>query len=87
MEYLYSLIYIILGAAYGLGLLFAYRLGLKDGMAVSKGQKPEPIKGPVAMAMEYKRDKEQQKQTDEIAQGLANLLSYNGDPQEKGGGK
>lgn len=68
--------------------LWCYRRGLKDGLAIQRGGQPEPIKTPVKMVQEYKAakldevaTKEAKAEGDRMIQGLANLLSYTGKPQ------
>lgn len=83
--------YAILGIAYGLCLfilpLLAYRRGLQDGLNVQQGKPVEPLKTPVQVVKEYRQAKEEQKKTDVILEGLANILAYDGEPQAKGGEK
>lgn len=61
--------------------LWAYRRGLKDGLALNQGKQPEPIKSPVAAVRDYKQAKVEKKQNDQLTEGLINLLNYNGERQ------
>jgi len=78
--------YTIMGIAFGLCLflcpLMAYRRGLQDGLAVGQGKTPEPLKGPLQVAKEYKEQRQVKQDQDKFRDGLANLLAYDGSPQE-----
>jgi hypothetical protein len=80
--------YIYLGAIVGLCLfnLWSYRRGLKDGLALNKGQTIAPIQTPVqAYTAHVERKAEVKKANeaeDKITDGLANLMSYDGTPQK-----
>lgn len=81
MEYLLA----ALGLCFFIIPFWAYRLGLKDGLALKQGSPTiEPIKTPVEVIQERREIKEQNKQNDLQAQGLFNLLSYDGTPQKRG---
>lgn len=85
--------YVIAGIVFGLCLfilpLWAYRRGIRDGLELNQGKTPEPIKSPVQAITEHRERKQEKKQNkeaeDALAEGLANLMSYNGDPQKKAG--
>lgn len=67
-------------------LLWAYRKGLKDGLAIQNGAKTiEPIRSPVQIMEQRREAKETKAQEDLLAQGLRNIFSYTGDAQAKGG--
>lgn len=90
----YAVIYVIIGASLGLcffiGSLWAYRRGVKDGMAMAKGNTPPPIQTPVQAVQSRvearKEAKAAKEQEDAVTTGLMNLLAYNGDPQKAGEG-
>lgn len=83
----------ILGALIGVCLFFIpvwfYRRGLKDGLALNQGKPIEPIQNPVQAVIKHvetrKESAEVKKANDEIAEGLANIMSYTGEPQKKAG--
>lgn len=83
--------YMIGGVVFGLCLfilpLWAYRRGLNDGLALNQGKSIEPIKSPVAVVQKHMDERTQTKEAkaanDAIAQGLANLMAYDGSAQEQ----
>jgi len=81
--------YVYLSAIIGLCFFnfFAYRRGLKDGLALNQGKTIEPIKTPVAVVQKHVEERTQKKEAkaaeDAMAQGLANLMAYDGSPQAK----
>ncbi|MFD0673932.1 hypothetical protein [Cohnella sp. GCM10027633] len=85
--------YMIAGIVFGLCLfilpLWAYRRGLRDGLALNQGKTPEPIKTPVEAIIERREARAEQKETkaanDAFAEGFANLMSFDGSPQKKAG--
>lgn len=85
--------YMIAGIVFGLCLfilpMWAYRLGVKDGLALNQGKTPETIKNPVQAIVEHRERKTEKKQNkeaeDALAEGLANLFAYDGTPQKKAG--
>lgn len=87
--------YAIIGIAFGLCLfilpLWAYRRGLKDGIALNQGKSIAPIQTPVqafTQHVERKQEKKEAKaQEDAMTTGLANLMAYDGNPQPKEGKK
>lgn len=80
----YAILSAVLGLCFFLIPLWAYRKGLKDGLAINKGKEPEPIKTPVRMVTEAREAKKNQEETDKITQGLMNILRYDGTPQKVG---
>jgi len=69
-------------------LWFAYRQGLKDGLAIREGAKTiEPIPTPVEYIEKRREAKEVKRQEDLFATGLNNLMAYTGKPQEGGENK
>jgi hypothetical protein len=62
--------------------LWAYRRGLKDGLALNNNKPIEPIKTPVAVIQEVKAAKVTKEQEVRTAQYLENLLSYTGETQK-----
>jgi len=79
MEYALSA---VLGLCFFMLPMWAYRKGLKDGLAVGQGKTPEPIKTPVRMYQEHQEAKQTKEEQDLFREGLANLLAYEGNPQE-----
>lgn len=81
--------YMITGIAFGLCLfilpLWAYRRGLKDGLALNQGKTIEPIQTPIQAVQKHIDNRSQVKESkaaeDELTRGLANLMSYDGSPQ------
>jgi hypothetical protein len=66
-------------------LFFTYRLGLKDGLSIQNGAKTvEPIKTPIEYIEHRKEVKEVKAQVAELATGVANLMAYDGKPQQGG---
>lgn len=78
--------YLIIGTVLGLCLfiipMWSYRRGLKDGLAINQGKTPEPIKTPVAAVKNHYTAKKSKEEEDKVTQGLQNILSYDGSPQE-----
>lgn len=66
--------------------LYAYRLGLMDGLRLQRGQQIEPIKTPLQVIDQRKERKETKKQDSLVQQGINNIFAYDGNPQ-KGGEK
>jgi hypothetical protein len=60
---------------------WAYRRGLKDGLALNNNKPIEPIKTPVAVIQEVKTAKVTKEQEVRTAQYLENLLNYTGETQ------
>jgi hypothetical protein len=81
----------IVGVVFGLCLfiipLWAYRRGLKDGLALNQGKPVEPIKSPVQAYNELKDTqtvkKEAKVANDALSVGLANLMAYDGSKQKE----
>lgn len=81
--------YMITGITFGLCFfllpLWAYRRGLKDGLALNQGKTIEPIQSPVGVIQKHMDNRAQVKETkkseDMLAEGLANLMAYDGSPQ------
>lgn len=76
---------IVFGLGFFIVPLWAYRRGLKDGLAINQGKSIEPIKTPIQMIEQHKEQKKTQKQEDYLAQGVSNIMSYVGDVQESRG--
>ncbi len=67
-------------------LWFAYRQGLRDGLAIREGAKTiAPIPTPVQIIEKRKEAKEAKRQEDLFVEGFNNLMSYDGKPQKQGG--
>lgn len=85
--------YVYVGAIIGLCLLnlWAYRRGLKDGLALNQGKPIEPIQNPIKSLIEYREKQTEKKEVKQAnsaqLEGFANLMSYTGDSQEKVGEK
>lgn len=79
---------LILGAVIGLCFfivpMWAYRRGIKDGLAIQQGKAPEPIKTPSQVIQSHKEAKQVKATQDQFMQGLNNILSYDGTPQKAG---
>ena len=63
----------------GVFVIFAYRQGIKDGVSIANGKKPDkilPSKG---------KTKKETDTDDRIARGLANILDYGNRRIKKGG--
>lgn len=81
-----------LGVVIGLCLfilpMWAYRRGIQDGITLSEGKTPPPIKTPIQAVVERverrKGEVKSQHEQDKISQGLMNILSYDGTPQKEG---
>lgn len=79
--------YVYLSAIIGLCFFnfFAYRRGLKDGLALNQGKPIEPIKSPIQAITEIREKQAEKKETkaanDSITVGLANIMAYDGTPQ------
>lgn len=80
----YQILSIVLGLCFFVVPLLAYRRGLKDGLNIQQGKQPEPIKSPVQHIRDRKEQKEAEKEQDMMMEGLQNILSYDGEPQEVG---
>lgn len=87
MEYIYT------GAIIGLCLLnlWAYRRGLKDGLALNQGKPIEPIQNPISAIVKHVEAAAEKKEiktaNDLMSQGLANMIAYDGTDQTKVGEK
>ena len=87
--------YAIMGLTFGLCLfilpLWAYRRGLKDGLALNQGKPIEPIQNPVRAYTEYREQRAEKKEVKEansaMMEGFNNIMGYTGDPQKKAGEK
>lgn len=62
--------------------LWAYRRGLKDGLALKDNKPIEPIKTPVSVIHERTEAKEASKEEKEQAQFMNNLFGYTGEVQK-----
>ena len=63
--------------------LWAYRRGLKDGLALKDNKPIEPIKTPVQAFNEVKEAKEIKVKEDTDLQFMTNLFGYSGERQEE----
>ncbi|GKX27854.1 hypothetical protein SH1V18_03340 [Vallitalea longa] len=72
--------YVILGIAFCIVPLLAYRKGLKDGLAIKQNEPITPlIKNPVKAVKEYKEEKEISQKDKEKLEELEEWLGYGGD--------
>lgn len=81
--------YILAGCIMLLGFFMpflCYRKGLKEGYEMAKGKTPEQVKSPTKVIQDVIKGKDEDKKSKEFAEGLANLMNYDGNPQ-KGGDK
>jgi hypothetical protein len=85
MTVLYTLYGLAVGLVFFLCSLKAYTLGLQHGKELSKGITPSVNINPVKAVREFKREVQQEQQSDKISEGLHNLFSYTGDPQKREG--
>ena len=68
-------------------LWFAYRQGLKDGLAVREGAKTiEPIPTPIEYVQQKKEAKKIKHESDKVTEGWNNIMNFDGTPQAKGVG-
>jgi len=72
----------IVGACIFIIPLWAYRKGLKDGLAIKQDKPIEPIKTPVQVVQQVQQERKEQQEADKFMRGLQNLLSYDGTPQK-----
>ena len=63
--------------------LWAYRRGLKDGLALKDNKPIEPIKTPVAVIKEVTEAKEIKEAEQTEAQFMTNLFGYDGTKQKE----
>lgn len=86
MNYIPTILGALIGVCFFFVPLWAYRRGIKDGLALSQGKAPEPIQNPIQAVTEYRERKVEKKENkvaeDKLAEGLANLLSYDGTEQK-----
>lgn len=62
---------------------WAYRRGIKDGLALRDSKPIEPIKSPVSVINEVRQVKEASKEEDIQSQFMTNLFGYSGEPQKE----
>ena len=75
MEYIIIIAY-ILGTLTG---VLVYRQGLKDKKRLKDNRELAPLaKSPMKVIKEYKEEKE----VDELSEGISNILAYNGTEQK-----
>lgn len=63
--------------------LWAYRRGLKDGLALKDNKPIESIKTPVSVINEVRQVKEASKEEDIQSQFMTNLFGYSGETQKE----
>ena len=63
--------------------LWAYRRGIKDGLALKDNKPIEPIKSPVSVIKEVRQAKETKVKEDTDLQFMTNLFGYSGERQEE----
>ena len=64
-------------------ILWAYRRGIKDGLALKDNKPIEPIKTPVSAFKEVREAKEVSEAEKTQAQLINNLFSYTGEKQDE----
>lgn len=78
----------VLGLCFFVGGLWAYRRGIKDGLAMSKGNDLPPIDTPIEAIQKrvesHQQAKEAKEQQDSMTDGIMNILAYDGTPQKVG---
>lgn len=80
-----SLTCIACGLCFYIIPLWAFRKGLKDGIAIASGaQTIEPIKTPLQVIEQRKEAKATKAAEDKIAEGMANIFAYDGTKQRGG---
>lgn len=80
-----SVLSVILGICFFIVPLWAYRRGLKDGLALSEGAKTvEPIPTPFQVVEKRREVKAVRAEADRFLEGMNNIFSYDGTKQ--GGG-
>jgi len=62
---------------------WAYRRGIKDGLALRDNKPIESIKTPVSVINEVRQVKEASKEEDIQSQFMTNLFGYSGEPQKE----
>ena len=87
MNYIPTILGALIGVCFFIVPLWAYRRGLKDGLALSQGKPIEPIQNPLQAVVSHVERKQEQKEAkiaeDKLAEGLSNLMSYDGTPQKE----
>lgn len=79
------LIELVPGLVLFLCTIAAYCIGIKHGKELSRGNVPQIPISPVAVVKQYKehkQEKEEKAQVDKVNEGWANIMSYDGTPQE-----
>ena len=83
MEYFVA----VLGLLFFMVPIWAYRQGLKDGLAVREGAKTiEPILTPIEYVQQKKEAKKIKHESDKVTEGWNNIMNFDGTPQAKGVG-
>lgn len=86
MNYIPTILGALIGVCFFFVPIWCYRRGLKDGLALTQGKPIEPIQNPIQAVTEYRERKVEQKEAkavnDSISEGMANIMSYTGDPQK-----
>jgi hypothetical protein len=73
----------LIGVCFFIVPLWAYRRGLKDGLAIKQDKPIEPIKTPVQSIKKYLDTKKSKEGEKEAMQGIHNIMNY--DPFKKEG--
>lgn len=81
---IFQILSVVLGLAFFIVPLWAYRRGLKDGLAINQGKSIEPIQNPVQAVTKHYEQKKGKGEEDKMMQGLTNIMSYDGNPQKVG---
>ena len=66
----------ILGLCFFILPMWAYRRGIKDGIALSKGKTIQPIQTPIQAVKKHTEAKKADKKQQEESQGLQNIMNY-----------
>jgi hypothetical protein len=74
---------IVVAVLFSCLFLWAYRRGIKDGLALKDNKPIEPIKTPVSVFEEVKQAKEVKEAENIQTQFMSNLFGYDGNPQKE----
>jgi len=66
----------ILGLCFFMLSFWAYRRGIKDGIALNKGKAIQPIQTPIQAVKKHTEAKKADKKQQEESQGLQNIMNY-----------
>jgi len=63
--------------------IWIYERGIRTQMRLEQRIEPAPIRSPVAILEQRREAKEIKQANDRIAEGMANIFGYTGDPQKE----